>query len=326
MSETAEQSVEPVLGEIPANRQPEGTRAGFFFTSDMVRLRYGLWPRTNGPSKGTICLVQGRTEQIEKYYETIGDFQRRGFAVASFDWRGQGGSQRLIRNPRLGYVDKFADYVTDLRSFHSQILLPDSPPPYYLVGHSMGGLVCLLAAAEDRLMFDRIFLSAPMLALDGFPLSMRGMARVVEGICFAGLGALPLSRRQDRPASEDDFAGNPLTSDFRRYVRNLDILKARPDLMLGAPTVRWLASAFEAMAMAAEGEFAGEVKIPVFMLAGARDQVVSTPATEHLGLRMRSGRHAVIAGARHELFMENDDIRAQVFAAFDAFISEQSPD
>lgn len=325
MSETTEQSVGPVLGEISSNPQPEGTRAGFFLTSDKVRLRYGLWPRTGETAKGTICLVQGRTEQIEKYYETIGDFQRRGFAVATFDWRGQGGSQRLIRNPSLGYVDSFEDYITDLRSFHAQILLPDCPPPYFLVGHSMGGLVCLMAAAQDRLMFDRIFLSAPMLGLDGLPLSMRGMARVAQGICFAGLGVLPLSRRQDRFVSEDDFAGNPLTSDFRRYMRNIDIVKARPELMIGAPTARWLASAFEGMALAGDDDFAGSVKIPVFMLAGARDQVVATSATEHLGLRMRSGRHAVIAGARHELFMESDDIRAQVFAAFDAFISEQSP-
>ena len=39
---------------------------------------------------------------------------------------------------------------------------------------------------------------------------------------------------------------------------------------------------------------------------------------------MRTGRHVVIARRRHELFMENDAIRAQVFAAFDAFITEQS--
>jgi lysophospholipase len=39
---------------------------------------------------------------------------------------------------------------------------------------------------------------------------------------------------------------------------------------------------------------------------------------------MRTGRHMVIPAARHELFMETDAIRAQVLAAFDAFITEQS--
>ena len=39
---------------------------------------------------------------------------------------------------------------------------------------------------------------------------------------------------------------------------------------------------------------------------------------------MRTGRHVVIPAALHELFMETDAIRAQVFAAFDAFITDQS--
>ena len=39
---------------------------------------------------------------------------------------------------------------------------------------------------------------------------------------------------------------------------------------------------------------------------------------------MRTGRHVMVPGARHELFMENDAIRGQVFAAFDAFITSHS--
>jgi lysophospholipase len=52
--------------------------------------------------------------------------------------------------------------------------------------------------------------------------------------------------------------------------------------------------------------------------------VVSTTAIEQLGVRMRTGNHLVIASARHELLMENDAIRGQVLAAFDAFITEQT--
>ena len=69
---------------------------------------------------------------------------------------------------------------------------------------------------------------------------------------------------------------------------------------------------------------AGAVRIPVLMLAAARDEIVDSTATETLGLRMRTGRHLMIPGARHELFMETDPIRGQVLAAFDAFITEQS--
>jgi lysophospholipase len=314
----------PELVNIASNPMPEGGRAGYFSTQDNVRLRYATWHKGEGIPRGTICLVQGRTEFIEKYFETIADFRRRGFAVATFDWRGQGGSDRLIGNRHLGHVDRFEDYWCDLRSFHGEILLPDCPPPFYLVGHSMGGLASLHAGINDRMMFDRIFLSAPMVALDRQPLSMRGMARLTETMSFFGLGQMPVSRRQDRAMSEASFPGNPLTGDMVRYLQAVNVLRERPELGVGSPTVRWAAAAFGAMAEAAEESFPARIKIPVLMLAAARDEVVSTAAIEQLGLRMRNGRHVVIPGARHELFMETASIRGQVFAAFDAFITQQS--
>jgi lysophospholipase len=314
----------PTLCIVPSNPAPEGARVGVFPTSDKVRLRYATFPKGAGPARGTICLIHGRTEFIEKYFETIADFQARGFAVATFDWRGQGGSQRLIGDPRLGYVHRFEDYWRDLKSFHATILLPDCPPPYYLVGHSMGGLVALHAAVRDRMMFERIFLTAPMVGLDRQPLSPRGMARAGAVLCASGLGRVPVGRAADKPPSEASFAGNPVTSDHARYMRMVDVLRARPDLGIGVPTVRWAAAAFAGMARAARDDFPGAIRIPVMMLAAARDEIVSTGAIEQLGLRMRTGRHAIIPAARHELFMENDAVRAQVFAAFDAFITKPS--
>jgi lysophospholipase len=314
----------PSLANVPSNPVPDGARVGYFKTSDNVQLRYATWPKSDGAHRGTICLVQGRTEFIEKYFETIADFRRRGFAVATFDWRGQGGSDRLIGNAKLGYVDKFEDFWTDLRSFHGEILLPDLPPPFYLVGHSMGGLAALFAGINDRMMFDRVFLSAPMLALDRQPLGMAGMARVGETLSFLGLGQMPVGRKADKPASEATFPNNPLTGDMIRYMRAVDVIRARPDLEIGVPTVRWAASAFGAMAEVGQDNFPARIRVPLLMLAAARDEVVSSAAIEHLGLRLRTGRHVVIAGARHELFMETDTIRGQVLAAFDAFITEQS--
>jgi lysophospholipase len=79
-----------------------------------------------------------------------------------------------------------------------------------------------------------------------------------------------------------------------------------------------------AMAEASSDDFPAKLRVPLLMLAAARDEVVSTSAIEQLGLQLRTGRHVVVAGARHELFMENDLIRGQVLAAFDAFITEQS--
>lgn len=311
------------LADIPSNPVPSGARVAFFAASDGARLRYAIWPRTAGPNRGTICVVHGRTETIEKYFETISDFRSRGFSVASFDWRGQGGSERFVMSGRRGHVERFEDYWVDLKSFHSEILLPDCPPPYFLVGHSMGGLVALISVARDRLMFDRLFLCAPMLALEALPLSLAALATAFEALKLAGMGRLPFARPVDKPATEAGFAGNPLTSDFNRYVRAIEIFKARPDLVTEAPTISWAAGALRTMARVNRDDFPPRINVPILMLAGARDTVVSTPAIEQLGLRLRTGRHAVIPGARHELLMENDSIRGQVFAAFDAFITSQ---
>lgn len=314
----------PKLCDVASSPIPQGARVSYMKTSDNVRLRYALWRPVNGGDKGTVCLVHGRTEFIEKYFETINDFLERGFAVATFDWRGQGGSDRLIKNKKLGYVDQFDDYLLDLQSFYDEILMPDCPPPYYLVGHSMGGLVALMSGARDRLMFDRMFLSAPMVEITGQHISMAGMANVAEAICYVGLGKIPASSNSNFITSDKKFAGNNLTSDYTRYMKSVDIFNSYPDLEILAPTFRWAASAFRAMAYVGSEDFPKKVNVPVLMLAAARDEVVSSAAIEHLGLSMRVGRHAVIGAARHELFMENDDIRGQVFAAFDAFVTEQT--
>ena len=56
------------------------------------------------------------------------------------------------------------------------------------------------------------------------------------------------------------------------------------------------------------------------LIAAGRDQVVSTAAIEDLAIRLRAGSHLIIAGARHEIMMEQDRYRAQFWAAFDAFV------
>lgn len=315
---------EPSLVHLPSNPIPHGARTRYFTTSDAIRLRYAVFPRLGEVARGTVVLVQGRCEFIEKYFETIADFQKRGFCVATFDLRGQGGSDRLIANKTLGYVENFDDYWTDLRDFHAGIVLPDCPPPYYLVGHSTGGLVGLLAAARDRLMFDRVFLTSPMVSLPGLPLSLKWSSRLINLARFVGLSRLPFGRKQDKAQDEDAFAGNPLTSDKARYMRSVDVLAARPELFIGFPTLAWIGSALAAMRKANADDFPQRLKIPVFICAAACDRVVETAASELLGLRLRAGHHVVIAGARHEMLMEADAIREQVFAAFDAFVTEQS--
>ena len=79
-------------------------------------------------------MFQGRAEFIEKYFETVRDLRARGFAVATIDWRGQGLSERALRDPRKGHVRNFSEYERDLEAFMQEVVLPDCPPPLFALG------------------------------------------------------------------------------------------------------------------------------------------------------------------------------------------------
>ena len=154
------------LVSIPANPVPDDVVTGTLKTGDGVSLRFARWHPPPG-RKGTVCLFQGRAEFIEKYFETVRELRSRGFAVATLDWRGQGGSERKLSDPRKGHVGDFSEYEDDLETFMKEVVLPDCPPPIFAIGHSMGGTVMMRLARQGSRWFDRIVLSAPMIRLVG---------------------------------------------------------------------------------------------------------------------------------------------------------------
>ncbi len=307
----------PALTEVAGNPIPDGAQTARIEAPDGVGLRAAYWPAER-TSHGTVCVFQGRAEFIEKYFETVNDLRERGFYVATLDWRGQGGSDRIASNRNAGHVRRYADYDADLATFMREFVLPDCPPPYFALAHSMGGLILLRNAVIRGTWFERIMCAAPLVGFveDGTPWKLAiALGRIMRGI---GLGRLKVpSGKYDREAG---FPGNLLTSDAARYARMLDLTAANPDLRLGAPTFGWLAATADAIAGVGSEAFHKELKIPVLNVAAGMDKIVSTPAIEVLGKRMRIGNSIVLDGARHEILMEQDRIRDRFWAAFDSFI------
>src|SRR5262249_17500579 len=215
-----------------------------------IKLRHARWEATRGPTRGTVCVFPGRGEFIEKYFEVVADLRRRGFAVAILDWRGQGGSTRLLATASKGHVRSFRDYDGDLSRFMTEVVLPHCPPPYIALGHSMGGNILLRHAAKPNAFFARMVLSAPMIALAPALLgASRALVRSYAELAVAlGLGSLYVRAGTSVPAERGPFEDNPLTGDRERYERNRMVLEAAPGLGLGAPTNAWLRAAMRSMA------------------------------------------------------------------------------
>jgi lysophospholipase len=306
------------LVSIPANPVPDHVVTGSIKTPDGVNLRFARWEPPPG-RKGTVVVLQGRAEYIEKYFETVRDLRARGFAVATFDWRGQGLSDRALADRHKGYVRNFSEYVTDLDAIMEQVVLPDCPPPIFALGHSMGGAITIRACHDGSRWFERVVLSSPMIALRSGPFT-RAAGPLARAMRLIGRGSAYVPSGHAKAAGSEDFIGNVLTSDPVRFSRNAAVLEEAPDLGLGTPTIAWADAAMRLMKRFAAPSYAGQIRQPILMVAAGRDEVVSTPAIETFGMNLLAGRHLILAGSRHEILQEQDHYRGQFWAAFDAFV------
>jgi lysophospholipase len=310
------------LVSLAKNPVPGGAYVGELQSYDGTKLRFARWEATRGPRRGTVCLFGGRGEFIEKYFEVIADLRRRGFAVATMDWRGQGGSARLLANPSKGHIRDFGAYDKDLFRFMKEIVLPDCPPPFTALAHSMGAHILLRHARQPGSWFERMVLSAPMLAFaDAKVGHSQRVARIyAETACLVGFGTAYVKNGSADAEEQTAFADNALTSDRERWSRNKAVLDRAPQLALGSPTIAWLRAAYRSMSLLSNPHYAASVQVPMLLFAAGNDKIVSTRAIEEFGVRLKIGTQILLAGARHEILQESDSIRLRFWAAFDAYL------
>lgn len=302
----------------PDNPPPPGGVCSNVRTSDRVILRVARW-HPEKRARGTVLLAQGRAEFIEKYFETVGDLLARGFAVVTFDWRGQGMSGRAVDNPRKGHVDDFALFERDLEAVFAQAVQPFCPAPYFGLAHSTGATIMLQQARRGASPFARLVLLAPLVDIRDlrFP---QGARLLADFLNVLGLGGAFIPGGRAKSLLARPFKGNRLTSDPRRYARNAAIAEAAPHIAIGDPTVGWVHAAFRQIDDFADPDYPVRTLPPLLIIAAGADRIVSTPAIERFGARLKAGRVLVLQHARHEILQENDTIRGQFWAAFDAFV------
>lgn len=308
-----------LLYETQANPMPANATSGMLQTPDGKNLRYAHFKAEARPLKGTVVIVPGRNEFIEKYFETIRDLSARGFGSAIYDLRGQGMSDRLLKNPHRGHVDDFNHYANDLDYFFSHIVLPDCRGPFYILAHSTGGLISLVAAPNLANRVERMVLTAPLLGMKTSRFSMRSIRLISSTLHAIGFGATYVNGGPPSP-EPTPFDKNVLTSDPARYARNTDIVRQYPQLAIGGPTASWVRAVCRAIDKVNQPDFIERLSVPVLFIGAGTDRVVVTDATQSYAAQLKGSRLLTVYGAQHELLQERDEYREQVLAAFDAFI------
>lgn len=315
-----------VLFESPGNPVPPNHFAGFFESFDGMKLRYAVFRSGSQVPRGTIVLLPGRNEPIEKYFETVRDLNAMGMWVAVFDWRGQAGSPRLIKGGqgrRRGHARRMRDYERDLDVFLEQIVLPDAKLPFFILGHSMGALIALKAAPRLANRIERMALVAPFIGAKGLGVPNWLLKIVANLATMTGFGWVQFSRDTLLTRS---FEGNTLTSDPVRFARNQAIARTHPKLGIGPPTARWIATMIAAIEEVNTMDYLRRIEVPCLVIAPANDQIVPYSELEALSRKFRAGKLLTIPGAQHEVLQERDIFREQALAAIFAFIPGSDAD
>lgn len=307
------------LVTVPGNPAPPGAVVEWLTAGDGICLRTARWILAPHESRGTVLLIQGRTEFIEKYFEVVGELLSRGLSVVTFDWRGQGLSSRKLPDPLKGHVRDFSEFDSDLVMVMDRVVREHGAKPYYALAHSMGGNVLLRYLHDFPHEFERAVLTAPMLAVRTAPYPAwfaRGVA--ATWTACGGHGAMVFGGEKQNP-HDQLFPTNGCTSDEARFNRMMACLKAEPRLGLGAATFGWLEAAYRSMHLVASEEFAHAIETPVLLIGAALDQLVFPGADLLLVRRIKNGMYVMLK-AEHEIMMERDEIRRVFWACFDAFV------
>lgn len=289
-------------------------------TADGGHVRLGFWPAPAGP-RGSVLLLPGRCETLEKYAEQAADWTRRGFVAVGLDWRGQGGSSRFLANGHKGHVTDFDLYLDDLAAALPVLLPADAQRPAVAFGHSMGGHILLRFLAERPHPFAAAVACAPMLGIRTTPLPEPLARMVAAAMVRRGLGEEYALGQTDWLPADPPFVGNPLTSDPARFLVGHVAYRDDPELALGGVTWGWLDAAFRSMRRLWRDARVAALTVPVLVLSAGGDRIVLSARQQAFATRLPRGRVRVYPGAQHELMMEADSIRDRVWADIDAFLA-----
>lgn len=289
---------------------PEGGAAQWLQAVDGVQIRVGFWPLEG--AKGTVFLLPGRTEYIEKYGRAATDLAQRGYATVAVDWRGQGLADRPLEDRNVGHVDYFAEYQLDMDAVLAYARAENLPKPWFMLAHSMAGCIGLRTLTRDH-PFKAAAFSAPM-----WGILMAAWMRPMAVALATASRWLSFDNRLVPGTKEvtyvlgNSFVGNSLTTDPEMWDYMRQQALACPDLTLAGPSLGWLQAALtecHALSLLPSPDLA------IVTALGMQERIVDTGPIHARMAAWPKGKLQLYPGSEHEMMMERPDTRARFFDA-----------
>ncbi len=255
----------------------------------------------------TVMIVHGFTENACKYAELIWSLLHLGFSVVAFDQRGHGRSWRGegIPHSSVTHVDRFSDYVADLRTV-CETYRPSPAQPFFVFAHSMGGAVTSLFLEQDQDTFSAAVLSSPMIAphTGGIPVPVA--SAISAAACLLG-------KRKKNPffmkpySGPEDFATSCAT-DPERFAWYDAVKASRTDFQNSVPSYQWSREAMHVTEKILAPGAPEKIACPVLLFQAETDSSVLPGPQETFIKRIPDGKIVRVHGSRHEIFRSTDEV------------------
>lgn len=281
-----------------------------------IRCKIFLNPR----AIASVIVVNGYSENMDKYAEVAYDFFQLGYSVFLIDHRGQGYSERLLSEPQKATIDEFDHFVTDLHSFMEKIVTKSMSGPKFLVAHSLGAAVSARYLEEYPTEFQAAALLAPMfeINLNGWP---KWLAHLILQV-YSWIGRDNDYVKPPRDPYAISFEENIVTQSRLRHDAGQNVLASEPNLKIFGQTNRWVRKALQGSREVLEN--AGKAETPILILQAGKDQLVLASGLESFCHKAKNCRIQLFSDAKHEILQESDLIRdGAIQAVVDFFSANQ---
>ncbi len=287
---------------------PAGGRAVWARTADGVRVRIAVWTDHAAP-RGTVLILPGRTEYIEKYGTFAADMAARGYASLAIDWRGQGLADRLLPDRRVGHIERFPDYQNDFKAMLDVARAVNAPGPWFLIGHSMGGGIGLRSVMEGAPVAACAF-TGPMWGILLRPV-IRPIATAFAHLMTAlgrGNRFAPSTSARNYVLSAP-FADNLLTTDQAMWDMLRHQITSVPDLELAGPSLQWVS---QALRETTHLHALPSPDLPCLTFVGGNERIIDVARVRDRIARWPKGKMVIVPNAEHEVLMEGPATRGHL--------------
>ena len=187
---------------------------GSFIGEGGTPILYRRWLPITAARRGTVVIVHGLGEHGGRYLNLVRRLLAEGYACYAQDHRGFGRS-----GGKRGHVNRFADYLLDMKRTVAMARSEGGEQSLTLYGHSMGGLISIHYLHQYGATVDRAIIGSPALGMPGGRVGpglmalLQVMSRVYPTFTIDNRGSEPVSRDPEVIAEFDtDSLGNRLVT------------------------------------------------------------------------------------------------------------------